>query len=603
MTPESSTRSSRWPLVWLVLAALGIAALGARLISSERGNVERERRAALEAEAARAAQRISDFVATTLADARSGRLESVVRKRGDHFELPSDPVAASALTIVRGRDAEGEFLLEDAAIREREGDVDRALGALAVAMDEARDPAVRAVAGVRRAALLRARGDEENARAAARAALAAMDDEARSTSREALMLRHLEDANDSATIDALLRWLHGPDDAIARSMLESTDAGRAALARREESFRARDRFEAARIDPDRGGAIAALSGSRLLIAARDEGDVTLGFEVDFPAAETAHRVVRAGDPLDREQDRLIARAPIGALLPGVAVEASCARAELATAFARRAAWIVALFLAVVAAITGAVAAWSRAARRERDHARARSDFVARVGHDLRTPLSLIRMYAETIALGKVEDRAKTLEFAGIVTRESERLSRLVGTVLDFARTSSGVEARRMIELCAWTNEGIASMRPLLDRAGFEVHVEPGDSPLEVVADADALRGALGNLIENALTHAESGKAITIRCFQAGDRAVIEVEDRGPGVPDEEIPHLFERFVRGRGAVGKGTGLGLALVREVAIAHGGNATARNRDGGGLCCRIELPRNVEVGHFEAGNGAAT
>jgi signal transduction histidine kinase len=450
-------------------------------------------------------------------------------------------------------------------------------------MEAERDPTIRAIAGVRRAAILRGRGEQDAAREVGRRALDAMDESAKSTAREALLLRFLDEPANESTIEALARLLAGPDDAVARAMLSATEAGRAAIGRREAALAARARFEAARLRPERGGAVATRLESRLMIATGDGDGAVLGFEFDLPGVEPGHRLVSADEPAPH--DRLVARAPVGALLAGSSIEASCPLAELDAAFTLRGAWIGALLLAVVAAIGGALWVWSRAAARERALAKARSDFVARVGHDLRTPLSLIRMYAETIATGRVEDRAQTLEFAGIVTRESERLSKLVGTVLDFARVGENAAARRELELSEWTREVVASLRPLLDRAGFAVEVDV--APVTAPVDADALRGALCNLIENALAHADSGKAVAVRCRREGDFALLEVEDRGPGVQEDELGRLFDRFVRGRAASGKGVGLGLALVRDVALAHGGSVEAGLRDGGGLRFTIALP----------------
>lgn len=579
-------RASRLPMYLLALAAIGIGALGIRLVAAERGNVEREHRAALEIEAARSAQRLSDFVAEQIDAAVEGRLELVARVRAGRFEVPNEPLAADVLRFVPGRDAEGEFLLNDAESCERAGDLDRALGALRVAAENSRDPMIRAIASTRAAAIHRSRGHHDDAFAAGRAALESMDPKLRDTARDALLLRHLEHPADPALIVALTRLVGGGDDAFARALLHTHPQGRDALSQREVEFERIDRVSAARLEP-KSGAAAALLESSLLLARRDESDALQYFEIPLPREFEALRRVSADTPL--AVGALVVRAPIGALLPGRFIESSRSDATIATAARTRTFWIFLLFVLVVGAIVLALFAWNSATKRARAHAQARSDFVARVGHDLRTPLSLIRMYAETLADGRVPDPAQTLEFTGIIARESERLTRLVGAVLDFARVQDAGAAaeRKTLDLRDLAAEVVDAVRPLLNRARIAVSLDLADQPVQVTVDPDALRSSLFNLLDNALQHASSGRSIVVRCESREGVASLEVEDRGPGIEERELERVFERFVRGSGAIGKGTGLGLALVNEVAIAHSGRASAHNRQGGGLVCSIELP----------------
>lgn len=579
-------RASRLPMYLLALAAIGIGALGIRLVAAERGNVEREHRAALEVEAARAAQRLSDYVAAQIEAAVAGHLPVVARVRNGRFELPAEPIAAEVLRVVPGRDAEGEFLLNDAESCERAGDLDRALGALRVAAENSRDETIRAIASTRAAAILRSRGHLDEALAASRAALEAMDPKLRDTARDALLLRHLDRPADPALINALTRLVGGPDDAFARALLHANPHGRDALSQREAEFERIDRVRTARLEPKSGAAAAQLERS-LLLAQRDPSGALEYSEVPLPIEFEALRLVHADSPITTEG--VVVRAPIGALLPGRFVESSRSDATIESATRARRLWIVFLFVLVVGAIVLALFAWNSATKRARAHAQARSDFVARVGHDLRTPLSLIRMYAETLADGRVPDPAQTLEFTGIIARESERLTRLVGAVLDFARVQDAGAAaeRKSLDLRDVAAEVVDAVRPLLDRARIAVSLELADQPVRVTVDPDALRSSLFNLLDNALQHASSGRSIVVRCKSREGVASLEVEDRGPGIEERELERVFERFVRGSGAIGKGTGLGLALVNEVAIAHSGRARARNRQGGGLVCSIDLP----------------
>jgi two-component system phosphate regulon sensor histidine kinase PhoR len=250
-------------------------------------------------------------------------------------------------------------------------------------------------------------------------------------------------------------------------------------------------------------------------------------------------------------------------------------------------------------VSGGAALWlmQRAARREAEAVRVRSQFITRIGHDLRTPLTLIRMYAETLAAGKVTDADQAREFAGIAMREAERLSKLVAKVLDFSR--GGLEQDRPVEhrpidVNELTASVVLAHRPAFEQLGIAVtmHAVDADPAPRVIGDRDALRGALGNLLENVLHHAAEGRLLEARVASHDGVVEIQVLDRGPGLPPAVRDRLFERFVRGPDASGTGIGLGLALVREIAEAHGGSVRAEDRHGGGATFTIVLPRREEA-----------
>jgi two-component system phosphate regulon sensor histidine kinase PhoR len=331
----------------------------------------------------------------------------------------------------------------------------------------------------------------------------------------------------------------------------------------------------------------------MIVAVRlDESTVAYAwrsFASRLDAAEKGPVLVFGDEP--SRTDALVERVPIGALLPSVYVEARESFAAMREDARDRALVVILLLLLVLAAGGASLAMIVRAARRERDASAAKGEFVTRVGHDLRTPLALIRMYAETIAQGRASKGEETREFAGIVARESERLTRLVATVLDFGRLHESEIARRRsrksVDANALLDDIATAHRPLLERAGIRLAVLPSQEKLTIEVDEDALRGALGNLIENTLVHAGAGGALDLSVARDGDAVILSAEDRGPGLPQDSLERVFERFVRGANAQGKGAGLGLALVREVALAHGGAASAKNREGGGLCVTISLP----------------
>ncbi len=585
------------PFALFLCGAIGIALLGLRLVRAERQGAERSARERLRAEAGEKARQISDAAALLEKLARSGGAGSATMVKGV-FTIPREPVDAIPLVTIPGRDSEGDFLLAEAEKNEREGRMDRARGELAAAAGPSRDPTIRTVARIRRAAMLR-RVEDPQAEDAAREALAELaqsNPEARSRSREGLLLRSLHEsipeARDSLTAD-VAALVGGPDDVFARALLREL---RANAADRDAELALIARLRAAALEPPMGESRATFDGYEMIVAVSVDADTrrfartTLGSWLD---SSDGTGLVTANAPL--RTDVLAERVPIGALLPDLSVEAR-AGFESVLEEARERTWTV-LFLLVLVALAGvsSFVMFARAARHERDAAAAKSEFVTRVGHDLRTPLTLIRMYAETIAEGRVGTSGETREFAGIVARESERLTRLVSTVLDFARISApmaaGSTARRVVDLVELVDEIVIAHRPLVERGGMRIsflapHTTNG--ACAVAVDADALRGAIGNLIENALVHAADGGAIDLQVEGARDLVEISVSDRGPGLPERSFERVFERFARGDDAKGKGTGLGLALVREVARAHGGDADARAREGGGLVVTIRLPR---------------
>jgi signal transduction histidine kinase len=252
------------------------------------------------------------------------------------------------------------------------------------------------------------------------------------------------------------------------------------------------------------------------------------------------------------------------------------------------------FLLVVI-VAGLVVTY-RLVRRESEMARLKSDFVANVSHDLKTPLSVIRMFGETLEMDRVRDEAARREYYRVITRESERLSRLIDNVLDFSRIEGG---RRRYERVPTAVEPL--VRDVVDafaypltRGGFkvEVHVAP-DLP-EVSLDADAIAQALANLVDNAIKYSADRKAVRVEASVAGGELALSVADEGIGIPRDEHARIFEKFYRvghsetqGR----RGSGVGLALVRHVAEAHGGRVIVESAPGEGSRFTIRIPMTKE------------
>ena len=206
-----------------------------------------------------------------------------------------------------------------------------------------------------------------------------------------------------------------------------------------------------------------------------------------------------------------------------------------------------------------------------------------VSHDLRTPLTSIRGYAEGIEDGTVEPR----EAAAVVGREAGRLERLVGDLLSLARLRQGVLEvdSEPVDLAAVAREAEERLRPRAAEAGVQVRVEVGSTP--VTADHGRALQVVSNLLDNAIRASPRGEAVTI-FLGPGE---LRVSDRGPGIPAAEIPHAFERFhlrSRAGGGSDEGSGLGLAIVGELSEAMGGSAEVENLPGGGACFTVRLPQ---------------
>jgi signal transduction histidine kinase len=243
-------------------------------------------------------------------------------------------------------------------------------------------------------------------------------------------------------------------------------------------------------------------------------------------------------------------------------------------------------------------------KREGELARLRADFVSGVSHELRTPLAQIRMFAETLSLGRVrsdEEQARSLE---IIVNESQRLSHQVDNVLLFSRAERGrlrLEPMKA-DLSRVVGQVIEGFEPLANAAGVSVTSEL-TSPLEAMIDEDGIRQALLNLLDNAVKYGPSGQVIRVGAGRApGGRAVLWVEDEGPGVPDEVAKQVFEPYFRlehHRHSAVAGSGIGLAVVAEIVRGHGGDVRVERANGKGARFVVTLPRQVREREVAAGD----
>jgi len=235
-------------------------------------------------------------------------------------------------------------------------------------------------------------------------------------------------------------------------------------------------------------------------------------------------------------------------------------------------------------------------QRERDLERARNEFVAGASHELRTPLAQIRMFAETLRLGRVRTDAERDRSLEIIDREARRLSCLVENLLQFSH--SGRKAKALVpeahDLGPLVTEVVESFGPVAAASGARVStaLAPG---LCARVEADAWRQILLNLLDNAVKYGPAGQEIAVTLEAAEGRLRLSVEDEGPGIPAAERDHVFERFrrlERDRASAATGTGLGLAVVRELVASCGGRCAVESGKRGGARLVVDLPA-VESG----------
>jgi len=225
-------------------------------------------------------------------------------------------------------------------------------------------------------------------------------------------------------------------------------------------------------------------------------------------------------------------------------------------------------------------------------ARQKDDFISAVSHELRTPLTSIRMYTEMLDKDWIKTEDKRRDYYRNMRQESERLSRLIENVLDFSRLARG---RKQFDFqVGCLNDAVTTviemMAPYAAQRGFTIQMEPGELP-PVAFDKDAVMQIVVNLVDNAVKYAASAaeKTIVVRTRPEADYVLLEVEDRGPGVEHRQRKKIFDTFYRGQDENRRettGTGLGLALVKRFADAHGGFVDVRSARPSGSVFRVGL-----------------
>lgn len=252
----------------------------------------------------------------------------------------------------------------------------------------------------------------------------------------------------------------------------------------------------------------------------------------------------------------------------------------------------ALLALTIAVMMAGVYLTLRDMNRELELSRLKSDFVSNVSHELKTPLALIRMFSETLLLGRVKNKEKEREYYEVITRESERLTKLIDNVLDFSRIESGRKQYQFApeDVAEIVGDTVDSYREELEREGFTLGFNTEEGLPDASVDRAAITQALLNLLNNAQKYSRDQKEIAVSVKARDSEIRIEVSDRGIGIPESEQGKIFEKFYRAEDdfvRTVRGSGLGLAITRHTMEAHGGRIEVRSRPGEGSAFTLVLP----------------
>lgn len=251
-------------------------------------------------------------------------------------------------------------------------------------------------------------------------------------------------------------------------------------------------------------------------------------------------------------------------------------------------------LALTALGVAAFATFTMATRETR-LARMKSGIISNVSHEMRTPLALISMYAETLESGKILAPDKIRDYYRTILRESRNLAHMVDNVLDFARLESGRAQIRLgrVDLGELATEVAHNCGEQLRLGGFQLSLEIESGLPPISGDRVELSQALLNLLDNAVKYSTDTKEIGIAVRRAGSSVVVEIRDEGIGIDPSEQQRIFEQFYRVGDAMTqnvRGAGLGLALVRDIVVAHRGRVEVRSTPGRGSAFSVVLPAHV-------------
>lgn len=396
------------------------------------------------------------------------------------------------------------------------------------------------------------------------------------------------------------------------------ESARQAPARRESIFISEPMNFGRIISGRESGLIARFLGEELHLFfwKKAAGGAILGCVLDppglksrltglLPEALTPTRILtildEAGRPLYRPEERqgrdwrrpFVSR-EVSGLLPRWEAAAYLTDPDLVRSRAGfRALVLWVLILMFLVSIIGGGTLALKTFRREIELARNKTTFVTNVSHELKTPLTSIRMFAEMLKEGRPGAPEKKDQYLGLMVSETDRLTRLINNVLDFSRMEKGKKtySPKTLDAGRLAGEIAEGQRPRLEHKGFRLDFRAPDEPVLVCADEEALRQAVLNLLSNAENYSDATREIEVEAAAAAGEAFIRVYDRGVGVPRQQAKKIFQEFYRiddSLTARTKGTGLGLTIARRLVRDQGGDLVYAARPGGGSLFEIRLPR---------------
>jgi signal transduction histidine kinase len=254
--------------------------------------------------------------------------------------------------------------------------------------------------------------------------------------------------------------------------------------------------------------------------------------------------------------------------------------------------LLAIFVVAIV-LGGSLLLWQ--AHRNMTDARQKTSFVSNVSHELKTPLTSIRMYAELLAEGRIKNPEKKKHYLEVIVVESQRLTRLVNNVLHFSRLEQERKKYHIdeIDVVKFLLEILEAHKLRFQEAGLELKIDVPDNAIVVRTDRDAIEQVVLNLMDNALKYAAEGKDLLIRLEVCNGFCELQLMDRGPGVPSTHRAKIFEKFQRMDDSLTTrkpGSGLGLSIARRLMRDLGGDLIYRPRKEGGSCFVVLIPYSV-------------
>jgi len=298
------------------------------------------------------------------------------------------------------------------------------------------------------------------------------------------------------------------------------------------------------------------------------------YVIDFPE----------GYILNDNSQNLVYSSQLNPYFPGQLINIRLGDEDLISGIVKRRSWIygIASLLLLVAMVLGVVLILRDIAR-EKHLARLRSDFISNVTHELKTPLTSIRMYAESILMGRVRSATGQKDYLSVVVNESERLKRMINNILEFSKMEKDKQEYHLVKtsLSDILLKAISDMDYWLEEMGFDL-VTDIDRDITMEVDPDKFHQVYTNLLSNAIKYSGDSRKIRVRLFRNSNEVITEVEDEGIGIAKENQARIFEEFYRVEqpesGDI-TGTGLGLTVAMEIVEAHNGEILVESEVGVG------------------------